>query len=840
MSKILFENFHVLVLESGDLPRAEIIELEQILQRHQVPYEIKDIGVSIDKNEFVEKGFTHIISNSVLFDFYSIAQEKLIPVASTKLIYATVEKGKQQPIRPYSPDPKHVLKDVHICCGSLPVADKEAIFGGVWALGGTFSEMLNKYVTHVISVNPDEDVVIAVESLKQFQIKAVVPLWIDHCLKLRKRLDETPYLLSNEHAGDPTEKILELDVVRKNKSMGSIVQADFLQGKEFYLGDDLQLTESSTDLISSLVKNSGGTVVLKLDDAKFYVGQFRDGDEYTTASRQKLYVGNLNWIYWMVEHQKWVSPYRKLLHYPYVRGGMPAMQDFTIAASNYSGDARFYIKKLIEAVGAKFTANLTPNNTHLITSQGAGKKFQAAHNWKLNIVNHLWLEECYANWKLEPVTHPRYSVNLGGKVKLEDIVGETPLDVEVLKQFYEDGYSPITTHMVEDSEDEPEIALRNKSDTAVLPVLETLDESVSKKKKVTEKIVEKERNNVDESTPIQTPLKKNQRNTPTGLKGLVDALSTDVRSSSRKAKDKAALKLHADIEDMNLFQKQSKGLNILLPEEIEERKRKREEDAQKHAHKKEKSVSEETPVKRSKKEPTPQLTTRYDIVAIATGWEVEFSRPDTQLLHSLGISIHKEFKKGINAIIAPKLMRTEKFLVGLSYGLKYIISADFLKQVIKLSKSGVEESALPDPLEFSLDVTNAQSVKELTLCPLSEITRRCQDLSSENKGLFSEVSFNITAKLPGGATTVQKILKAHHCKDVKVIKTIKEMKSMKVFKSKSSGETIFISNEKGMNDRFKALCKEEGARGKIVEWDWVIASLFKMDMEGSAHVTYES
>lgn len=810
MSRNLFDNFNLLVLESGELTRSEIQRLEPIFKKHDVAYKVMPIEAHIDTNDFIRSGFTHIISNSVVFDVYPFTQEKLIPVASTKLIYATVEKGKIQPIRQYSPDPKHVLKDVHICCGGLPVADKEAIYGGVRALGGTFSEMLNKYVTHVISVDPDEDIVVAVEAIKDLNIKAVVPLWVDHCLKLRKKLDESPYMLNRKLLGDPTEKILELDVVKSNVRAPSS-QSDFLESKQFYLGKDLAQTQSAADLVSSMIRNSGGVVVKTLAECKFYVGQYRDGEEYITASKSKLYVGNLNWIYWMVEHQKWISPYHKLLHYPYVRGGLPPMQDFIIAASNYSGDARFYIRRLIEALGARFTSNMTSKNTHLITSQGVGKKFQAAHSWKLTTVNHLWLEECYSNWKIRPTTHPRYSVTIGGSVKLEEIVGETPLDVDVLKQFYEDGYTPNTTNIVEDSEDEAELSI-SKNSQPVFQVPETLNEEPAETVRTLKPATQ---DSVKSIPNVLTPVKASTSN---AAKGLIDALSPVVRSSSRKAKDKAALALHANAEDMNLFEKQ-KG-RVLLPEEIEERKRQREE-------KKEKSHKSANPLKKVKVEPSK----RYHIEAIATGWEVEFNRADLQLLHSLGISINKEFKKGINAIIAPKLMRTEKFLIGLSYPLKHIVSPEFVKQVIQLSKS---ESPLPEPEEYAID---PQLVAELTTLSLSELTNRCHK-ESNNKGLFHNMSLNITAKLPGGATTVQKILKAHGCKEVKVIKTMKEMKSMKVFKS--GEQTMLISNENGMNDRFKQLCEEENTKGKIVEWDWVITSLFTMALNGDAHVVYKS
>jgi len=868
--KKIFDSFKFLIIKSVDLLDNETEKITNSLDQYEVEYEVIDNGSSIDNDQILDKGITHIVSNNILFDSYPFAEENMIPVVTAEFIHKTVQLQRQPPIRPFSPDPKHVLKDIHVCVGGLPISDKEAIYGGVRALGGSFSETLNKFVTHLISTDPDEDCCIAVNSIEDCNIKIVLPNWIDDCLKLRKKLDESPYLL--EEGGsvvEQVEKLKEMDIV--NKGAESIIaKAKFLNDKKFYIGQDLDLTPRSKDLIVSLIENSGGSVEDMLQDAQFYIGKFRDGDEYRTASRKGLSVGNLNWLYWMVEHQKYIPPYFKLLHYPYVRFGLPQMKKFVIASTNYSGDARFYIMKLVEALGAEFTTSLKQRNTHLIAATPTGAKYNAAKKWgNITIVNHLWLEETYANWKLQSDKHPRYS-HFPRSLEGNDIVGKTPLAIEVLKHFYDDGSSDYSTNFIEDSEGEDEslnklpiknnkiLTTKTPSEVNAAP-LEQSTRTPSK-----EDSQKKQSKESRESTPVpisapETPALQKSSTSSNSSAAAIRA------SSGRKAKDKAAAKLHEDMEQLNYFQKQHKSKDIpLLPQEIEERKRKR---AQEEAEKKKKEEAgeivpeearediknsspvakkkekDETPkTKKAKKSASPPASiVPYNIKAIATGWEVSFNRADTQILHNLGISLHKEFKKGINAIIAPKFMRTEKFLTGLSYQLDYILSPVFIQEVISKFKSNPNGlSELPKVEDYSIDKLNPSSVKELTSISLKKLMEKSKTRINSYDRIFQDMSFNITPKIPGGPVIVQKILKAHGASRINVIKTIKDLKNLKSLERNSDESFILISNEKNVNEKFQKILEDEGQHGKIIEWNWVIDSIFNMSINNKKNVIYNN
>lgn len=73
------------------------------------------------------------------------------------------------------------------------------------------------------------------------------------------------------------------------------------------------------------------------------------------------------------------------------------MQIITI--SNYSGDSREYIKRLIQATGATFTPSMSTQNTVLVAAHLGGTKTDKASTWGISVVNHTWLEDCFDSWQ---------------------------------------------------------------------------------------------------------------------------------------------------------------------------------------------------------------------------------------------------------------------------------------------------------------------------------------------------------------------------------------------------------------------------------------------------------
>lgn len=69
-----------------------------------------------------------------------------------------------------------ILNDVVIACGAIPDGDKEAIAGGVLAMGGTYSAALSKLVTHLIVMSEDDDRSRTALN-KHLKCKILIPHW---------------------------------------------------------------------------------------------------------------------------------------------------------------------------------------------------------------------------------------------------------------------------------------------------------------------------------------------------------------------------------------------------------------------------------------------------------------------------------------------------------------------------------------------------------------------------------------------------------------------------------------------------------------------------------------
>ncbi|KAJ2562125.1 regulator of Ty1 Transposition, partial [Coemansia sp. RSA 1836] len=195
--------------------------------------------------------------------------------------------------------------------------------------------------------------------------------------------------------------------------------------------------------LTAAAEASGGRRLLMAESAvadwasvDILVCQHRAGYDYCKASRLGKLVGTLVWLYEAFLSERLSAPTRRLLHYPapaVVVGGMDRM---VVAVSHYTGAARQYLIRLITALGARYTAKLTRENTHLVTAQPEGRKYAAAVQWNVHVVNHLWVERCYQRWKLLTVTHPNFSYFPDLPV-LNSMVGDTEVSVDRLKAWVE-------------------------------------------------------------------------------------------------------------------------------------------------------------------------------------------------------------------------------------------------------------------------------------------------------------------------------------------------------------------------------------------------------------------
>lgn len=119
---------------------------------------------------------THIIASLADFRDYDAACDALIPVVKPDWVYTSSSKNKLANPRQHNPDPRLFLSDVVVCCADLPEGDKDAIIGGVLAMGGLHSSKVASMVTHIVALTMDSDKCRVVES-RGMNIKIVLPHW---------------------------------------------------------------------------------------------------------------------------------------------------------------------------------------------------------------------------------------------------------------------------------------------------------------------------------------------------------------------------------------------------------------------------------------------------------------------------------------------------------------------------------------------------------------------------------------------------------------------------------------------------------------------------------------
>lgn len=344
--------------------------------------------------------------------------------------------------------------------------------------------------------------------------------------------------------------------------------------KKVMFAGDLPVSDRFLEVLRGTVVKGGGKLVDNVDECDIFVCHYRDGDDYARASQMGLSVGNLSWLLYMITLDQWTSPLGKLLHYPIPRNGIPGFEGLKITVSNYGGEARTYLENLIKACGAEFTKTMKQDNTHLITARANSEKCEAALDWNVTMVNHLWIEESYAKCELlKPTRTPSYT-HFPPRTDLSEVIGQTRFQEHVLRElYYPGGDVPASEASTTDS-DEP----MAEEETAIPQGDEEQPEDQGE-----EVEVERESSTAAELMSSQTnagkkagaktpkappPLKKATVNKPAfatparpgrhvGV-GKENETPTSRPSTGRSAKDKALNKLHGLAPDIALYEKEKK------------------------------------------------------------------------------------------------------------------------------------------------------------------------------------------------------------------------------------------------------------------------------------------
>ena len=305
----------------------------------------------------------------------------------------------------------------------LPPGDKEVIASGILSQGGAWREGLTRDVTHLFVTNTrSEKYQTAMHFRDSAHITIVLPQWFDQCWSTQMRLPsdvfqfpDPPYLRKDHDIAaykaqisfkkDMANGIPLISGPDKQAMYGTMEGADtssppaprarnVWQGRSILLSPLLELDAQRRESVETRIRRAGGVVVtaqeenesIVVEQADILITRFRTGEAYAKALAANKTIGTLAWLFY-VERTGVVSrPRDQLLHYPVRSKAIPGFSDHVsrsskpvfqatsysykqeITVTNYQGDAREYLKKLIEIMGAKFTPTMSGRNTIVIAA----------------------------------------------------------------------------------------------------------------------------------------------------------------------------------------------------------------------------------------------------------------------------------------------------------------------------------------------------------------------------------------------------------------------------------------------------------------------------------------
>ncbi|KAG6820065.1 hypothetical protein H0H93_005688 [Arthromyces matolae] len=345
---------------------------------------------------------------------------------------------------------------------TLDAPDLEVLAAGISALGGQWRTGLTKDVTHLFVTKPTSPKYsTAMHFREHTHVKIILPHWFDDALRLgMSGLDTTPYewpdppmlrAPNTEESGTAKVEAMKRMALRKidDEKRSLYRTSDLLvpgarlptgedetsasgvsnprgkvrnvwDSRRVLLGRSLELSGNRRSAVEAEITRAGGQIVAyeagideevaAVGECDVFVSRFRSGKAYVQAVRQNKTIGTLPWVFHIHSNGTFSSPMDQLLWYPIPKRHIEGFSGHEITVTNYTGEAREYIKRLIITMGAIFTPSMSGKNTVLIAAYIGGIKTDKAASWSIPIVNHLWLEDCFVKWRNLTVALEKYIV----------------------------------------------------------------------------------------------------------------------------------------------------------------------------------------------------------------------------------------------------------------------------------------------------------------------------------------------------------------------------------------------------------------------------------------------
>lgn len=806
----LFEHLNFLIVEHKDNNIEEnTFTLESRLRNHGASnvtiYKNEDNHIPMTKHKFLTKfpNTIHcIISCTSNFSFYTLASfDFLIPVVTPNWIQSCIDNNRLMRTTIYSLEKVHFMKNfyVYLSRESLSSIEVELYSYLLHLFGGVCMDFLSTKTTHIITKNVNDSAILTIIKLNKNDVKFVIPNWLVHCFVTCKYVDEDDYKIKSSNTPLEIQTLID-------KRWTEIFELDWnfnkiLNNHKIIISMDIKLDKYTYRFLKQCIEFMGGQILHHIDydnsvfsQADSFIGYHANSNDYKMAIEHSLECGNIPWIFYMWSMNQFISPSTKLLLSPY-KSKLFTNKELVVSYSNYLGSQRFYIQKLVEALGGISTTDLSKRNTHLLCLAPCGKKYHAAIKWKIpHIVNHIWLENCYKQNKQLDLNLPEFQ-KIPVSNCIIDIIGQAALKIdtnitdltllhqntlpETLQKSFD--ITPIETSNQNFPQEEESSLVK-----VIVPLQQTIEYTENDSKP-----------HQQQSTQLTTPLIHDE---------ILIPLSTS--PGERKAKVKAAHKLYTDIQSLNAFQKMSKRkpLQDPLPRKLERVKKQKDLDAEAD------QLLAQFHIPATDKSSLP-----YNIYAVCTSCHDALSELDLKILRKLGIVIQTEIQETTNSIIAPKKTRTAKFLISFSlHPLKYALLPHFITDILKIVHEGTGSSPLLPVQNYFIPEIDPLVIKKTRLTP--NVFAR-----------YGINSLNLHDDITGGVTLISSILEAHGIKKINPLKKNFKFKDIEINESDIAPKYIMIATSTSVAKKFSKLCENKGST-LVVEWNWCVKCIFELEV----------
>ena len=773
-----------------------------------------------------------IISLDTNYKFYSIcAFDLLIPIVTPNWVQDSLNCNRLNKTTLYSPNPQHFFKDFEFYVSKCTFNDHEYFFytNLIVSMGGSYTDILSTDIDFLVSRSfMDPSIVVVQKGELSNDIKFIFPTWLLECYKTGDSVPYDKHLLIQDTCNDKNQNCMSEAWARLHGRTFD-KRSSILVSKNLKLDKSLKLDHNLLRFLNDLVEFNGGNVIN--NDSTQDSTQCETiviACEAFVVKPQRSMTANLFWLFDTLKLKSYVSPDSKIIYKPFKDKIFDEHINVLNASfTKYFGYQRTYIKLLVERLGGKATTDFSKRNDFLICQIPRGRKYNTAITlWKgkCTVVNHLWLEDCYLlGEKLDPTlkrysslplingleTHINQVANslFDGNHDNDDLmmsVPETMTQTTLPTQLNNDNDSDdILNDPIElPSETEPvthinhsQFSIISEDDiTSSVENERIINKSLNTLRNGIELLSKTQSDLIDTASNVNSSVGKSTENIGSMSSHHLTANTGPVRNLNEQLLKNETNELESDVienddklinvkneikRDQDTEEKEKEDTNLKKKRKIELEKTPDIIDDSFNENSNTNDIKAKEIVETFLKKSLPKseiisidsILPIYDIRAIQTSCLENLNDIDLSILKLLGIHLYNEIKDDykLNAIFAPKLLRTQKFLQSLSFTpLKYAMKPDFIDNLLKNVRRSKIRSTYQNIEELRENLTD-KLIKQYNIKEITDDMKRKTELHSKIFERANLNNVNIFQDINGGTNTISEILKSHGIKKVNIL-----------------------------------------------------------------------